>query len=487
MHRLAPLLAILAAACTPDQQIHVLYPTLTVAPESVDFGDVVVDYEATSELEIINSGDATLDVTEVKVLDTTLPVFGVAVEPFSLEPDDRTRFGITCTPSTYSTYANTLSIASNDPDLPDFQVPLSCNGVKAPTPDIEISDTSIEFGSCDVPQEPGTAATLWFTVDNVGTGDLHITSTTQTGSGRFTVITDPDGTTIQAGEEGFPVLVSYIPDDYTGDNGTLTIESDDPDEPVTTVQLLGNCGGDFVYPVAVIDAPESTQPLLTVELDGRESYDPTGYSLTYDWSLLDQPDGSRSEITSATSDRASLYTDLAGDYQVQLVVVNELGVRSAPAKHTLQAIPAENLRIEMYWDTNNSDMDLHLTQAGHEMFEPDYDCNYCEPNPEWGEGGSEDDPRLDLDDRTGYGPENINIDAPADGEYDIYAHYFMDNGGGGSTVTIKVYLDRVAVYTGSMVLAHNEVWHVGSIHWPERWVEEDETAEPYEAAIRSCP
>lgn len=498
-------LALMALSCNPDQEIIALQPTLTVSPGAIDFGEVVVDYTLPLTLEVINSGKADLEITDVQVLDTTLPVFSHDGVPTTLAPDDRVVVMVTCTPSTYTTYANTLQITSNDPDFPEYQVPITCTGIKAPTPDIEVEPTLLEYGECMVEGEtctctdavePSEIDTQWFTIRNLGDGDLTILSMVQEGSGQFTEFSsNATGVTVSPGNDEFMVVVGYSPLQATGwegDVGTFTITTNDPDEPVTTVNLLGNCGGDYQYPVAqILTDQETYEPLDTVKVDGGSSYDPNGQSLTYAWSLVDAPTGSTVDFSSVSGRESSLFLDLAGDYTLQLVVRNEDNAPSAPARKIVQAIPSEDLRVEMFWDTANTDMDLHLVQEGYAFFQEPYDCCYCNPNPDWSDSSDIDDPRLDLDDRSGYGPENINIDTPADGEYEVYVHYFNDNTGSTSgtitTASVKVYLDKVMEWTGSMPMSHNDVWHVGTIHWPERTFELDETAVPYSAGdTRGC-
>ena len=110
------------------------------------------------------------------------------------------------------------------------------------------------------------------------------------------------------------------------------------------------------------------------------------------------------------------------------------------------------------------------------------DCNYCNKNPQWGEAGADDDPRLDLDDRSD-GPENINILHPSDGTFHVKVHYF--EGTGAATATVTVWSYGVEVWSGSEILERNEVWDVGQVNWPDGTFGTANNA-LYEPDRRSC-
>ena len=164
-----------------------------------------------------------------------------------------------------------------------------------------------------------------------------------------------------------------------------------------------------------------------------------------------------------------LFVDAAGNWQVQLRVTNSVGLTSPPDTCSFYAQPLENLHVELSWDTSNSDLDLHLIQGGSVFFDQQGDACWCNRNPNWGGSGSADDPQLTLDNLVGYGPENIKIAEPGNGDYTVKVHYFEDKGGGLSTATVKVYLEgeREPFWEGSRAMRSNEVWDVGVIRWPQ--------------------
>ena len=73
-------------------------------------------------------------------------------------------------------------------------------------------------------------------------------------------------------------------------------------------------------PVANAGPDQSIIVDQIVVLDGSESTDPDGDSLTYQWSFSDRPAGSGALLINATSSNPSFTADVPGDYILQLIV-----------------------------------------------------------------------------------------------------------------------------------------------------------------------
>jgi hypothetical protein len=87
--------------------------------------------------------------------------------------------------------------------------------------------------------------------------------------------------------------------------------------------------------------------------------------------------------------------------------------------------------------------------------------------PDWGQPGPNDDPRLDIDDVNGWGPENINFSNPESRTYSVGVHYFSDNGFGQSFVTVRVYIRGELVQElRRKRMVDQQFWHVLDIAWP---------------------
>ena len=451
-------------ACSSDKtdetNFRNLYPNLTLSTESVDF-EVVVLYSDTQEFQIINSGQARLEIDSIEIDGDQEAVYTIEPSTASIAPNDSQTVNVYFEPKTYREYNREIVIESNDPDQAVTRLPLNGEGVDGPVPDIELTPQAVDFGLV----AQGVTSTQYFTLTNRGTGDLVIESVSLEGSENFQLMTNVTGVSYGL-EQSSTLVVTYTPTAETGDNALITIESNDPDEAIQTVTLLGNGGGEFEYPEAKFPCPDAVDPPTTISLNGQNSFDPQGNEpLTYQWTLLSQPHGSQTTIEEPTLDYTPLFVDIAGDYEVQLVVQNSIGLPSEPKVCEFTAIPDEAIQVELIWDKANTDVDLHMVMEGYDFYTYDGDCCWCNPNPSWGDPGIADDPQLSLDNRIGYGPEEIEIETPYDGSYNIFVHYFNGNGNGDTTATVKIYLDGVVIAEESRVLSTRDLWDVGYIYW----------------------
>jgi hypothetical protein len=267
-----------------------------------------------------------------------------------------------------------------------------------------------------------------------------------------------------------------------GDRDTSSVfdtASPDTGSDDDTITDSGNTSTNGDAPVAVCDvSPNPVKPPYeSAAWDGSSSYDPEGKTITgYSWTLTMAPSGSSVGMPSGSGPvRAGFTPDLAGDYIGRLVVTTSDGRSSAPCEVTLESIPAEDLWVEMYWTYSGDDMDLHMLAPGGSI-ETNTDCYYanCVTSSwggglDWGATGvTSDDPSLDLDDISGTGPENINIEAPASGVYTVLVHDYPGSSyTGANPVTVNVYINGSLVWTDTRDIAGEDSYNeFAEIDWP---------------------
>ena len=253
----------------------------------------------------------------------------------------------------------------------------------------------------------------------------------------------------------------------TEDTGTDTEDTDtNTEEPINEDAPVADCS---VAPNPV------TPPFTAATWDGSGSYDPNGEEIVmYYWELIQTPSGSASTLPYASGIQvADFYADLAGDYVGQLTVTNQSGLTDT-CQAVLEAIPSQNLWVEMFWQHSGDDMDLHLLAPGGTL-ETDSDCYYgnCVGGGwfplDWGQQGvTTDDPHLDLDDISAIGPENSNIESPeTSGEYTVIVHDYPGSVyEGANDVTVNIYLAGSLIWSKTKTISGEDSYtNFANINW----------------------
>ncbi len=261
---------------------------------------------------------------------------------------------------------------------------------------------------------------------------------------------------------------------------------------VSSLLLLGGCNDTLLAPVnsaPVANAGPSAEAFAgsPIQLDGSGSYDfEDGETITYAWEIVTRPEGSNAQLDDPSAESPSFIADQAGLYRIGLVVTDtdetdsgEIGYggRDDDNLTDIVVLPFRDLRVTLNWDTDMSDLDLHLIRNNIYGYWTTDDCYYGVPDPEWGaEGIRADNPLLEADIDTGFGPEVISLASPQDtGIYSIVVHTFNNHGAGATTATVKVELngDLLAeLTTPTPLIGTDSAWVVGTLEWPSSAFEE---------------
>ncbi len=240
-------------------------------------------------------------------------------------------------------------------------------------------------------------------------------------------------------------------------------------------------------PDAICPGDIQTAPLVPVQWTADAIDD--GSITSVQWEMISQPTGSSAASPSPTDQLTTGFTpDIVGTYVMRLTVTDDQG-NSDSCEFNVDAF-GEGLRVVAYWNppenpSDHSDVDLHLLHPNATAWAEGagaYDCYYanCQVPTvlEWDVPTYRpDNPRLDLDDTNGYGPENINIDEPVTGHtYTVGVHYYSNNGSSSTAeVYVKIYcgeIDLTPVWeTGPFTLhgdnspEDNDFWKVADVTW----------------------
>jgi hypothetical protein len=190
----------------------------------------------------------------------------LSVEPSSgfLLPGERqlVRLNMAAAGLGSATYAARARILSNDPAAPDTAVKVAFNVTGAP--DIVFSPPALDFGT----HFTGARDTLGFTVANVGVDPLDVSSV---GSDRPDFVVEPGGFRLLPGE-ATTVPVVFAPGSVADLSGTLSLASNDPDQPVAVVAVHGVGSEAPVMDAARTLLAAAATPALTPDAARRERH-----------------------------------------------------------------------------------------------------------------------------------------------------------------------------------------------------------------------
>lgn len=466
--------ALVLAACGKTNLANV-HPHLLVTPAALAFGDSPQQFPKTLSLLLENGGQATLSLGAATLDGPQAAMFklGTAV-PAQLVAAATATIPLIFTPTAAGAASATLHLASDDPDSPVLDVPVSGSGTL--TGGLSVAPAMLAFGRVG----EGEAQVLPLTLSSLGPADLYISALTITPASMGFALVGSTMTpaTLGAGKSA-QIAVRYSPQPGAeATSATLTISSSDPRQPSLQVSLTASVNHAPI-PVATGAVPPAP-PLATsvsagigatVILDGTASSDSDGdVPLTYRWTLRSRPEGSAAAIVNSAIVTTQLTLDVAGIYTVALAVTDSTGLESlSPATLQIQALPPNALLIELSWDQLRPDLDLHLLQTPTDQLGGTGDCGWTNPDPAWFSGGQDDNPRYQGDQLGGYGPEAIDWKTPQPGTFGLTVVYRDANGLAPANLNARLRIFSYGVLTGELtqaLTASGQIWNAGTLTWP---------------------
>jgi len=297
---------------------------------------------------------------------------------------------------------------------------------------------------------PGEVDTLWLWVANRGDSDVRGQARLQ-GRDGLDVDVMSETWTLGAGRQTRWMVTVPIPADYdlprarldfsfTADGYTLVQELDYRVDFYVEIDRIASPQTSRVVTVSGLVAnPQLESAELVIDRDRNQVY-----HLPLDNGAFEQV-----VILSGTEETA----------RRRLAVGASSGNRHATGSAGfMAAIARADFRVTLWWDTDGTDVDLWVTDPQGEK------CYFANKTTASGL-------ELDVDDVTGYGPENITgeSDLPP-GSYLVQVHYYSDHGTGLDTeatvlLTLHEGTDDESVSTHTQAIGDGDVWTVATIVW----------------------
>ena len=219
------------------------------------FGPICVGSSDTRLLQVFNVGSADLHIASIVRISGSndFQLTGPAT-PVTIRPGEELDFTVTFTPTQTGNQTATFQINSDDPFQPAFQV--SATGSTSPPGEIRVTGSTTFGDIC-----PETFAEKTISVCNVGACDLHVTGAS-IDCPDFTLVNNPFPATVSH-DSCLNLVIRFTPTSPGPKSCTLTITSDDPNNPVVNLTVTANT------PAASIDVPlDATFPPTVIQSIG---------------------------------------------------------------------------------------------------------------------------------------------------------------------------------------------------------------------------
>ena len=326
--------------------------------------------------------------------------------------------------------------------------------------------------------------------------------------------TPPGGEIALPAGATYPLRLTFSPDALGRFSTTLRFVTSDPDEPEIDMPIVGlgvigpTCVAEIASVNGVTTPPFNVDILDDVVITTGNSTTPTtdGEVVVTKWTLTASGAGSTAVLTDPSSTETAFANrrglDVAGRYEACAVVTDDLGTDSTNrCCVSFEAIPSQAFLVQTTWINDSGDMDMHVSRKsrdgycvtslgggsgsvdapfaertfGNDGLCADVDQNDCfwsncktnERGPEWDglPGRTAGDPFLDIDDVSGFGPENINIDEVVPGSYGFgVSTYSNPFSGDAAVVTMRLFIfGRLAGVWQEEI--ESEFWEVGIVHF----------------------
>ena len=457
--------------CSDDSSLKVLELSGRFEPDTVDFGEVAIGRPEVRTVALLNTGVDSLTIDELQVPEGFTVEGAKDLNGQTLPPNAQLDIDVRFAPMAEATFAGTLRVVSADVDI---DLALRGEGVFRPLSRLSVSPTTIDFGTVAVADTTSSQVVL----TNTGNAEAVIQTAIPRDPATFS-IGRPLPIVIPVGGTEV-VQVVFSPQEARTYTDTMEfIAGDDRVELDLQGEAIDPDGSVLCDParVAFGDVARGERAVVSVTCTARggparitrvrirEGAD-VGFGLLDPFASPIDLGPNQSTQLRFTFDADGLPGERTGfaeiEYSGGTAVVLELELSGATVAP--QAGDSD-ITLVLRWDAL-TDVDIHLVRPGGVFFMESDDCYFASRTPDWGVlGATTDNPFLDQDNVTGFGPETINLGEAAPGRYQVWAHYYAGPVALPSTASVEVFFRGMSVGTYHRTLRCQRRWLVGFIEW----------------------
>lgn len=443
-------------------------PQAQVTPNSIPFGPTPVGATVQRTIVVASLGRRDLVVDDIRT--TGSRDYRVQLEPATL-PESEVQEGlVTYTPTSEGLHNGELRMRTNDPLLRSIVVRISGAGVVLPPCRFLAVPSTVDFGEVDVEE----VLVREVSIENTGSEtcvlfDPRVLLEPSTPDGTFAFDSEPLPSVRLAPNEATLFFVRFAPPSLGRFSGALQVRTSN--EQTFNVPLVGGTANADVTQLSC-SSNQTTVAESPVTLNAVLVGDAVAES--YRWRVTSAPSAQSWRLSPSrpTGPSADLTPLALGFYEVEVQAETDDGVD--PSCIMRVAVGTTGLKATLTWD-GDGDLDLHLRRGNQRPWYTEDDCHFDNQTPLWvnGQGvGSGANPRLDRDDTSGEGPENIRIAVPELGiPYNLAVSHFER--AAGRTARVEVSCGRASTVldmssvpfrgTGTGKCSQNDFWHVATL------------------------
>src|SRR5229473_2591964 len=307
------------------------HAAIQVNPASVSFGSTAVGKKVSQTVSVANTGNMSVNISQANVSNSQFSVSGL-VMPLSLPAGQSSNFQVSFVPNSSGNVAGTLTVTT-DAGAASAQVALSGNATPA-AQQVSLNPASLNLGTITV----GNTGRGTATVSNVGGSNLMVSLVSISG-GPFGVTGITTPSTIAPGAS-ITLNVTYSPTIAGSNSGVITITSNDPQTPTSTISLVGTATTAAVAPA--ITTPPANQTVTAGQTASFTVVAGGSAPLSYQW----QKNGANIAGATSASYTTPVTTTSDSGSTFAVVVRNTAGtVTSAAATLTVTAAPVPAIQV----------------------------------------------------------------------------------------------------------------------------------------------